>query len=141
TAGLGGLGALFGDLPFGQQNTYVAVLSGSQTLYAGGRVSAALRVAGEVRDAARRNLNEQRAEIELQTRTAYLTALLAQELERIAAAAVEQAEDFLEQERLRLEAGTASELSVLRAEVSLENLRPELVEARNAASLATLQLK
>lgn len=141
TAGLTGLGALFGDLPFGQQNTYVAALTGSQTLYAGGRVGAALRAADEFRDAARLGLNEQVSEIELQTRTAYLNALLAQELERIAAAAVAQAEEFLAQEQLRLEAGTASELSVLRAEVSLENLRPQLVEARNAASLATLQLK
>ena len=141
SAGLGGLGSLFGSLPFGQQNAYTASLSGTQTLYAGGRVGAALRIADEYRAAARFGLTEQVAEIELQTRNAYLRALLAQELERIAAAAVAQAESFLAQERLRQEAGTSSELSVLRAEVSLANLRPQLVQARNAASLATLDLK
>ena len=48
-------------------------------------------------------LPERVAEIELQTRTAYLRALLAQELEAIAAAALQQAEAFLRQERLRFE--------------------------------------
>ncbi len=139
--GLGGLGSLFGSLPFGQQNTYVAALTGSQTLYAGGRVGAALRIADQYRESARLGLAESTADIQLQTREAYLRALLAQELERIAAAAVTQADSFLAQERLRQQAGTASELAVLRAEVSLENLRPQLVEARNAASLATLDLK
>lgn len=141
SAGLAGMGSLFGSLPFGQKNSYVAALSGSQTLYSGGRVNAALRIADEYRSAARLGLSESVADIVLQTRGAYLRALLAQELERIAEAAVTQADAFLAQERLRLEQGTASELEVLRAEVSLENLRAPLVQARNAASLATLDLK
>lgn len=141
SAGIGGLGSLFGNLPFGRQNSYVAALTGSQPLYSGGRIGAAQKIAGQYREAARFGLDEEVAEIVLQTRTAYLRALLAQELERIAAAALQQAESFLAQERLRLETGTTSELAVLRAEVSLANLRPSLVEARNAASLATLDLK
>ena len=141
TAGLGGLGALFGNLPFGQENAYTFSLSGSQPLYSGGRVGAALDIANEYEDAARLTLREELAEIELQVRNAYYRARLAQELETIAQAAVEQAERFLNEERLRLRAGTASELEVLRADVSLENLRPQLVQARNAAALALLELK
>lgn len=141
TAGLGGLGSLFGDLPFGRENVYNASLSLSQPLYTGGRLGAALDIAREYRAAARLGLVEERAEIELQVRNAYYRALLAGELETIAQAAVVQAQDFLNQERLRLEAGTASELEILRAEVSLENLRPQLVQARNAAELALLDLK
>ena len=141
SAGLGGIGSLFGSLPFGQANSYVASVSGSQPLYAGGRVGTALRIADQYRDAARFGLTEQVADIELQTRAAYLRALLAGELERIAIAAVAQAEAFLAQERLRFESGVASELAVLRADVSLENLRPQLVQARNQVSLATLDLK
>ena len=38
-------------------------------------------------------------------------------------------------------AGRASELEVLRAEVSRDNLRPQLVQAQNAAQLASLDLK
>lgn len=141
SAGLGGLGSLFGNLPFGRENAYAVSLTGSQPLYSGGRVGAALRIAAEFEEAARLGLREQMAEIELQVRTAYFRARLAQELDVIALAAVAQAEEFLTQERLRLTAGTASELEILRADVSLENLRPQLIEARNAAELATLDLK
>ncbi len=140
-AGLGGLGALFGDLPFGQENAYAATFSASQLLYSGGRTGAALNIARNYRDAARLGLREETAEIELQVRSAYYRALLARQLEGIAGAGLEQAEAFLAQEQLRLRAGRASELDVLRAEVARDNLRPQAVQARNAAELATLDLK
>lgn len=140
-AGLGGLGSLFGNLPFGQVNAYQATLSGSQVLYSGGRTGAALRIARDFREVSRLGLAEQSAEIELQVRSAYIRALLAQELAASAQQALDQAEAFLRQERLRLTAGRASELEVLRAEVSRDNLRPQLVQAQNAAELASLDLK
>jgi len=74
-------------------------------------------------------------------RTAYVRAQLAAALESSAREAVDQAARFLDQERLRLTAGAGSELDVLRAEVSLENLRPQLVDAQNAAAVSTLDLK
>jgi outer membrane protein len=140
-AGLGGIGALFGNLPFGQANSYVLSGSLAQPLYSGGRVGAGLAIAREYRDASELTLAESLADIELNVQNAYYRALLAAELEAISRAAVAQAESFLKQERLRLEAGQASDLDAMRAEVSLENLRPELVEAQNAASLALLDLK
>ncbi len=141
SAALGGIGTLFGNLPFGRENAYVASLTGSQALYSGGRLSAAGRIAKEFEEAARLGLLEQTAEIELQVRSAYFRARLGQEVERSALAAADQAEQFLNQERLRFRAGTVSELEVLRADVSLENLRPQVIAARNAAELATLDLK
>lgn len=140
-AGLIGLGSLFSGLPFGQENTYTATLSGSQTLFSGGRTGAALRIARSYRSAAELTLVEREAEITLQVRTAYTQAQLAQELATIARAALEQAEAFLAQERLRQRAGESSDLEVLRAEVSRDNLRPQLVQAENAAQLALLELK
>ena len=141
SAGLGGLGSLFGNLPFGQANSYVLSGSLSQPVYSGGRVGAGLAIAREYLDASRLGLDESLADIELDVQNAYYRALLAAELETISRAAVAQAERFLKQERLRLEAGEASDLDAMRAEVSLENLRPQLVEAQNAASLAVLDLK
>ena len=140
-AGLGGLGALFGNLPFGQENAYTANVGFSQLLFSGGRTGAALRAARAFREAARFQLQEQQADVELSVRTAYYRAVFSQELERISEAAVAQAEAFLTQERLRESSGAASELDVLRAEVSLANLRPQLVASRNSAELATLDLK
>lgn len=140
-AAFGALGQLFGDLPFGRENLYNAGLSGSQLLWAGGRVRAGIALAQGAAEVAGYQLDEQRSEIALQVEQAYWGAVLAGEFEGIAEAAVEQAEAFLEQERLRLGAGRASELDVLRAEVDLENLRPQLVQARNGADLARLNLK
>lgn len=140
-AGLEGLGGLFGNLPFGQQHAYVASVNASQLLYSGGRTGAAMKIAKQYGTQARLGFREQLSGIELDVRTAYYHAQLASELEDIAAAAVEQAQRFLDQERLRFQSGSSSELDVLRAEVSLENLRPQLVEARNASELATLDLK
>jgi outer membrane protein len=141
TAGLGGLGALFGNLPFGQENSYTATLNGSQVLYSGGKVGAGLRIADQFVQAARLELQEQTAEIELQVRSAYYRASLSQELVTISEAAVAQARRFLASEQLRLQAGLGSELDVLRAEVSLANLQPSLIDATNAAEVATLDLK
>ncbi len=140
-AGLGGLGSMFGNLPFGQEHAYTGTITASQVLWSGGRVKTALKIAGRYREAAEFGYQEEVSDVELKVRTAYYRASLAHELESIAGAAVEQAQRFLDQERLRYNAGTASELDVLRAEVSLENLRPQLVEAKNANELSTLDLK
>lgn len=140
-AAFGALGSLFGNLPFGRENTYSASLSGSQLLFSGGRVGAALDAAQNLRDAATLMAREQLAEIELSVQNAYYRALLASELASISQAAVTQAEQFLAQERLRERAGTASELDVLRAEVALANLRPQQIAATNAAELAQLDLR
>jgi len=131
----------FENLPFGRENAYAATLSGSQLLYSGGRVGSALQIAKSFREATRLNLVEETAEIELQVRSAYYQALLARAFEEATGAALTQAEAFLERERLRLRAGAASELEVLRAEVDRDNLRPQLVQARNAAELALLNVK
>jgi outer membrane protein len=140
-AAIGALGSLFGNLPFGQENSYTATLSGSQLLYSGGRVGAALDAAKNLRDAASLQLSEQLSEIELSVRNAYYRAQLAAEMANISLAAVEQAEQFLAQERLRERAGTASELDVLRAEVELANLRPQLVTTANAAEISQMDLR
>lgn len=141
SAGLGGLGALFGNLPFGQANAYTATLSGTQALYSGGKLGAGVKIAGEYLEAARFTLTEQTADIELQVRSAYFRARLAQELVGISGAAAEQAQRFLTTEKVRHESGLGSELDVLRAEVSLANLLPQLVSATSAAEVALLDLK
>lgn len=140
-AGLAGLGSLFGNLPFGRTNAYAATVSGSQLLYSGGKVGAALEAARRYNEAAHLQLTEQLADIDLSVRTAYYRALFAQEIEHISALAVEQADTFLKQEKLRESTGASSELDVLRAEVALANLKPQMVQARNAAELAILDLK
>lgn len=139
-AGLQGIGTLFSNFPIGQDHAYTATLTGSQTLFSPD-LSGAVRIAGHARRVAELGVTEAEAEIELQVRTAYITAVLARELEGISVAAVDQARAFLADEQLRERAGTASELEVLRASVELANLEPQLVAAQNAADLAERELK
>lgn len=134
------LAKMFENLPFGRVNQYTANLTATQAIFSP-RLGSALRIANYYQSASRLGLREQLAETEYQVRAAYVNAQLAAELEASAREAVAQATRFLEQERLRLSAGTGSELDVLRAEVSLENLKPQLVDAQNAAALSTLNLK
>ncbi len=131
---------LFSNLPFGRVNQYTANLTATQAIFSP-RLGSALRIASSYQSASRLGLREQLAETEYQVRAAYVGAQLAADLESSTREAVAQAARFLEQERLRLSAGTGSELDVLRAEVSLENLKPQLIEAQNAAAIATLNLK
>ena len=140
-AALGALSGLFSDLPFGREHAYTASLSGSQLLFSGGRAGAALNIARDYRAAALATLTQQEAQIQLEIRSAYYQALLAQEIAAIAEAALDQAQAFYEQEELRLQAGQASELEAMRAEVERDNLEPQVVQGRNAADLALLNLK
>jgi outer membrane protein TolC len=140
-AGLGGLGSLFGNLPFGQKNAYTATLNGSQPLFSGGKLGAGIKIAHELEETAKLGVVAQTAEVEMEIRSAYVRAQLSQQLVAISQEAVAQAERFLSTARLRLSAGQASELEVLRAEVSVANLRPQAVQATNASELALLDLK
>jgi outer membrane protein TolC len=125
----------------GSPHAYALNVGGSQLLYSAGRVGSAIGVATSTRDAARFTAEDERARIELDVRTAYFRAQLAERLEAAAEAALVQAESFANQVRLRLNAGFAADLDVLRAEVSLENLRPQLIASINARELAQLNLK
>ncbi|HUF49212.1 MAG TPA: TolC family protein [Longimicrobiales bacterium] len=140
-AAFGALGGLFADLPFGRENMWIAGAQLSQPLFAGGRISAGVALSELARDAASAALDDARAEIAFQVKEAYYNAALAAEAEAIVGGSVTLAEDHLANVRLQFEAGRASELEVLRAEVELENLRPQLVQARNARQLSLLNLK
>jgi outer membrane protein TolC len=104
-------------------------------------VGAALNIARHLREASQLNLAEETGEVRRQVRIAYFQALLAQELAAIAEEGLAQADRVYEYEQLRNEAGQAAELAVLQAEVARDNLRPQLVQARNALELAMLNLK
>ena len=140
-AAFGALGGLFSGLPFGNEHTWVAGLSVSHPLFTGGRISSAISAAESAAEAARAALEEARAEVALEVKRAYYDALLASRSVDIVELSTELAREHLEQVRLRLSAGRASELEALRAEVELENLMPQLVQARNQRDVAMLNLK
>lgn len=139
-AAFGALGGLFGNLPFGREHTWNAGASLQQPLFAPAVVSG-LQLANRAEEAARATYEESAAEVSLQVAEAYLGAKLAEQMAQIVEASVALAGQHLAQVRLQFDAGTASELDVLRAEVELENLRPQLAQASNARDLSVSNLK
>jgi outer membrane protein len=131
----------FALLPFGRPNIWNASLQIAQPLYSGGRVGTAMRIARQVRLAARLEVEEAETEMALRVRTAYLQAVLAREFVAISREAFDLASAQLAQVELFRQQGTASEFDVLRARVERDNLEPAIVEAVNARRLAELNLK
>jgi outer membrane protein TolC len=130
----------FADLPFGQPNEWSFGLSLSQNLFAGGRILAQNRIAAANRRSAETELTAQQAQLVLDVTTAYYDAVLSDRLVTIAEASLEQAERTLKDVRLARQVGTQPEFDLLRAEVSRDNQRPEVIQRRTSRELAYLRL-
>lgn len=140
-AGLSGLSGAFSNLPFGQANTWVAGLTVTQPIFAGGRIRAGLNAAEAGESAAQAQLTEAQADIALQVKEAYYDAALADRSVGIVEGSVELARRHLAEIQLQRKAGRASELDEMKAQVDVDNLEPQLVQAENARDLALLNLK
>lgn len=127
----------------GPQHTEVAGLSATvtQPLYTWGRIPAAIRAAEVGLAMADDRLEQARQAAVRDALLAWYDALLAQEVRAIAAEDLEQKQRHLEEARRRLEAGTATDYDVLAADVSVQNARPAVIRADNAAGAARERLR
>jgi outer membrane protein TolC len=126
---------------FNQPNTYTANANLSQTLFQGGKLLSAARAANELRDAARFDEREVRANVTLLVQRSYLQALFTDRIAELqqrnlalATSRVTQVEQF---ER----AGQAARYDVLRARVERANIEPLAIQAQSDRELALLELK
>ena len=133
--------AAFSSLPFGQANQYNLGLSVSQNLFAGGRISAQNSAAAAGRRSANIELTSQRAQIILDAAQAYYDAALADRLVAIADASFKQTENVLQQVSLNKNVGNVSEFELLRAQVTRDNQRPQLIQRQSDREVAYLRLK
>lgn len=142
--GSGGNGGEDGEdrsLPFGRANTYRLNLAFSQNVYAGGRLSAQLARARLGRTSAALGVRTTRAQLALDVAQAYFDAVLSERLLTIAEATFAQAEQTAQQVQQQREAGRMAEFDLLRAQVTRDNQRPEIIRRRSARDLAHLRLK
>jgi outer membrane protein TolC len=128
-------------LPFGRANTYRVNLAFSQNVYTGGRLQAQDARARLGRENAALTLTSTRAQLALDVAQAYFDAVLSDRLVTIAEATLAQAGSTAEQVRQQREAGRIAEFDLLRAQVSRDSQRPEVIRRRNARDLAYLRLK
>lgn len=113
----------------GQSSSYSAGISGSMDLFAGGRNLAAVRSARAEARAAEATLVTREFSASLAAKQGYFAVLRAQELIRLSAERIEQAEEQLAAAERRLEVGRATRSDVLRARLELSNARQAYLEA------------
>lgn len=107
-----------------------------QTIYNGGKLTAALRAARLTREQALAQYQTVLADTLLAVRVAYYDVLLAAQQITVHQASVNLLQRELEDQQRRYRAGTVPHFNVLRAEVALANERPALIQARNNYRIA-----
>jgi outer membrane protein TolC len=126
---------------FNQPYSYAATLNASQVLFQGGRVLNAIRAARAATGSSSQYLAETRSLVALQTQTAYVNALFTRRLVQIQEQSYSQAAAQLKQAEQFEKAGRMSRYDVLRARVALANIEPLVLQAREDAQVASLELK
>lgn len=107
-----------------------------QSLYEGGRMLSALRMARLTKQQALALHQTVLADTTTEVQIAYYDTLLAAQQIVVSEASVELLQKELEDTLRRFNAGTVPRFNVLRAEVELANARPRLIRAKNAYRIA-----
>lgn len=126
---------------FNQPYTYNTSISGSQSLFQGGRVGNGVRAANALTAASQQDLAETRSVTDLDTQSAYLNVLFTIRVVQIQRQAYDQAAARARQAEKFQQAGRFSRYDVLRARVELANIEPLLLQAQEDAQVALLELR
>jgi outer membrane protein TolC len=102
-----------------------------QSIYEGGRIQSALRIARLTREQALLNHQTVIADALRDVRVAYYGVLMAQQQIAVQEASSKLLQQELDEMTKRFQAGTVPRFNVLRAEVEVANARPRLIRARN----------
>src|SRR5579862_310130 len=123
-----------------QNKSWQVVVQGSQLLYSGGQVAAALKIAKLTESNSFFTLRDTVDTIIDSVRKQFYTVLLDRALIGVQEESVKLLEDQLKDQQSRFEAGTVPRFNVLQAEVALINQKPVLIQARNNYKVAKLTL-
>ena len=107
-----------------------------QSIYEGGRMTAAVRAARLTKEQALAQYQTVIADALLATRVAYYDVLLAAQQITVHEASVNLLQKEQEDQQRRYDAGTVPHFNVLRAGVAVANERPMLIQARNNYRIA-----
>jgi len=120
---------------------YQFSLNLSVPLYTGGRLSAGYRSAKYNLKSTEESVRQSEQLTVFNTKAAFYGSLLAREFVRVAEQAVKDAEDLYKNVKSQYEVGLASRFDLLRSEVRVVNLRPQLIQAKNNFEVMKLNLK
>ncbi|MFL5577588.1 MAG: TolC family protein, partial [Gemmatimonadaceae bacterium] len=126
---------------FASPNTVILGLNGSWNLFTGGRTVSNISASSASRRAADIGLVAARAQVTLDVTQAYYDAALADRLVAIAESSLVQTERTYRQTALARQVGNTSEFEALRARVTRDNQRPQVIQARTSRDVAYLRLR
>ncbi|MGD0921903.1 MAG: TolC family protein [Terriglobia bacterium] len=107
-------------------------VSVSQPLYTSGKVGTALKLASLETEGVGVDGARVEQDIRLRVIRAFYDLILAERLLDVSRAAVQQRQMHLDMARTRYAAGVATEVDVLRSQVSVANAQPELIRSENS---------
>ena len=121
--------------------TYQFTLAFSMPIFAGGSLISGFRQANYNLKATREVIRQSRQETVFSVKQAFYGYLLAAKFAEVSDEAVTLAEKHYKNVKNLYEVGMASKFDLLRSEVQVANLKPQLIRARNSLSVAGLGLK
>jgi outer membrane protein len=124
---------------FGSDNSWNSAINVEQKLFAPG-VFVGLGAANRFENLQSETVRGRRQAVVTRTRIGFYNLLLAQEQRRLTENSVRRVRESLDETRALNAAGLAADFDVLRLEVELANLEPNLMRARNAIRDAKRQL-
>jgi outer membrane protein TolC len=127
-------------LSTGMRDSYAAGLSAAWDVYTGGRRGAESDRAKAESAAAAADLSEQQYAVTLSAKQGFYDVLRAQELEVVAKASVERAQEGIDAAQQRMSVGSATRSDVLRAQLELNQAKQSLLEAQSQERTATYAL-
>jgi outer membrane protein len=110
-------------------------------LYTGGRLTSGFKQAKYNLESSKESVRQSKHLTVFNTKRAFYGHLLAKEFVTVAEEAVRVAEENLENVKNMYEVGMASRMDLLRSEVRLTNMQPEVIAAKNNLRISELNLK
>jgi outer membrane protein TolC len=129
------------EIDFGYPHNFNFGVSVSQTLFTWGKLRNAYGLASSNLRAAELDYEGTLEDVRAATKQAYDSALLAERYLELVREIQAELEAHYEAARDRYEAGLTSDLEVMRAEVQLNNVKPELLQAQTASEVSVDALK
>lgn len=120
---------------------YQFSMSLSLPLYTGGRLTSGFKQAKYNLESSKESVRQSKHITVFNTKRAFYGHLLAKEFVTVAEEAIRVAEENLENVKNMYEVGMASRMDLLRSEVRLTNMQPELIAAKNNLRISELNLK
>jgi len=137
---IGGDPTRFTPLEISQDNAMVASLSLSQPLF-NMKAIAGIKASSRVRKISMEAYRQTEAEVISDIKIAYYNVLIADKQVTILEQSISRWETALRDSRALFREGVAADVDTLKAYLSVENIKPDLIQARNNSVITRTQLK